>query len=115
MPRYILTVLSNAVSKEREHDFNEWYDNVHLSDLLNVPGFVSARRFRVTSAQPPPPYDPNPAHRFLAIYEVVTDDLEGTFELMVKAGSAMSWSDAFDLTSAQGVAYELISSRTAEA
>jgi hypothetical protein len=37
-------VLSNAV-EGRDEEFNDWYTNRHLGDVLQVPGFSSARRF----------------------------------------------------------------------
>ena len=29
----------------KEDEYNTWYDEHHLKDVINVPGFVSARRF----------------------------------------------------------------------
>jgi len=73
MRRYTFVVLTNSIPGQ-DAEFNAWYDNVHLHDILQVPGFVAAQRFRqVTldgeSALPYP---------YLALYEVETDDLEGT-------------------------------------
>ncbi|WP_146793211.1 hypothetical protein [Agrococcus baldri] len=28
-----------------EEEFADWYDNQHLADVLDIPGFASARRF----------------------------------------------------------------------
>jgi len=30
MAKHLLVVLSNAVSKEREQEFNDWYTNQHI-------------------------------------------------------------------------------------
>lgn len=46
-----------------EDDFNRWYDEVHVPEVLEVPGFVSARRFRS-------------GDDYLAIYELEGDDLD---------------------------------------
>jgi hypothetical protein len=67
MSRGIVVVRSRPVSPEREDEFNAWYGGVHLRELLAVPGFVSARRFRRVSGAEAPEY--------LAVYEVEADDL----------------------------------------
>jgi len=71
MERWLLTVESNCCDPSREQEFNEWYDNVHLPDILETPGFVRAIRYENT----------NPAEgqgKFIAIYEIETDDLAST-------------------------------------
>jgi hypothetical protein len=47
-------------SPEHEAAWNDWYDNVHLPELLSVPGFVSAVRFRQLGAE----------GHYLAMYEI---------------------------------------------
>jgi hypothetical protein len=47
-----------------EDDYNRWYDEVHVPEVLAVPGFVSARRFRSEDGD------------YLAIYELEADDLD---------------------------------------
>ena len=53
-----------------DEEFCEWYD-AHLPEILSIPGFVSARRYRlepvVTDATEPVSY------RYLALYEVDGD------------------------------------------
>jgi hypothetical protein len=53
----------------REDEYNKWYDEVHLPDLLTVPGLVAAMRYRISQ----PAEAPAPAHRYLAIYDVDGD------------------------------------------
>jgi hypothetical protein len=74
MAEYQLIAMTSPV-KGREDEFNVWYNDIHLKDVLKVPGIKSARRFRnhkpaVVPGQPP--------HRYLAFYEVETDDIEAT-------------------------------------
>jgi hypothetical protein len=76
-----------------EEEFNDWYQNVHLRDVVAVPGFTSAQRFRLAksmSAEEPLPY--------LAIYDVETDDIEGVIAGMKsRVGTeAMVISDAMN-------------------
>jgi hypothetical protein len=96
MARYTFVVLTNAV-EGREDEYNEWYDNRHLPDVLAVEGFVAAQRFRLTDTDPAQDF----GHRYLALYEVETDDLDKTqLALAEAAGSeAMPLSPAFDAAS----------------
>jgi hypothetical protein len=40
-------VFSNPVPG-MEDEFNEWYSDRHVHEIVRVPGYVSAQRFRVT-------------------------------------------------------------------
>jgi hypothetical protein len=33
------------VARDKEKEFNDWYDNEHLPELLSLPGVLNARRF----------------------------------------------------------------------
>lgn len=71
MARGIMVVQSSPVSPDREEEFNDWYDNIHLPEICAVPGFVSGRRYKLTGAA-----DGNDgAPAYLAIYEIEADDL----------------------------------------
>jgi hypothetical protein len=48
--KYTLVVLTNAV-EGKEAEFNEWYSKTHLKDVIAIPGFKSAQRFKI-SGQP---------------------------------------------------------------
>jgi len=69
---YKFMVLTNAV-EGRDVEFNDWYSNRHIPDVLAIPGIVSASRYELAGTQrmrPPWPY------RYLAIYDIETDDLD---------------------------------------
>jgi hypothetical protein len=103
MARYTFVVFSDAV-EGREDEYNEWYDGRHLGDVLNVPGFVSARRFLVAGS-------PNGAPaRYMALYEIETDDVGKVLaELFARSGTpAMELSDALDMQSVKTWAYREI-------
>ena len=97
MPKYTFVVLTNATAG-KETEFNQWYNEQHIPDVLNVPGFVAAQRFRLADAQMT---DKAPAHRYLALYEIETDDLAATLaEMKSRGGTAdMIMSDAIDMKS----------------
>jgi len=50
MVKFTYLVLTNAVPG-REEEFNRWYTEQHLPDVLRVPGVVSAQRFSRTEQQ----------------------------------------------------------------
>ncbi len=59
----LILVFSNPVPGQ-DDEFNEWYDNRHLADMLAVEGVCSARRYEAVTDSLG---NPNP-HRYLAIY-----------------------------------------------
>jgi hypothetical protein len=70
MARYWLIAHSNP-AESREDEYNDWYWNRHLEDLLSLPGVVSGKRFQVAPAQfgnAPQPF------KYLAVYELEADD-----------------------------------------
>jgi len=56
-------VLSLCGDRSREDEWNQWYDEVHVPDILDVDGFVSATRWELVN---PTPYGAN----YLALYDV---------------------------------------------
>jgi hypothetical protein len=107
MAKYTFVVLTNSVDA-KDDTFNEWYTNTHLGDVLAVPGFVSAQRFKLADAQrakPPHPF------RYLALYEIETNDLQKTLdELGKRSGTqAMVLTDTM-ATGTQAHVFEAITS-----
>jgi len=71
MQRWVAEVETNCSDPNREKEFNEWYDKVHIPDMLEVPGFLRATRCEVvnlTQGQP----------KFMTMYEVETNDFNQT-------------------------------------
>ena len=63
----ILLVLSNCKDPAREEDFNRWYEEVHIPDILDAGGFHTAYRYESL--------DPAATKaKYLAIYE--TDNID---------------------------------------
>lgn len=90
MPNYKFLVFTNAADG-RDGEFNRWYDDVHLGEVMQVPGFVGATRFRIK-----PTGDAKLKHAYLAIYSMQTDDPAAALgELTGRAGRGeMQMSDA---------------------
>ena len=47
--KFVQVVFSNPVAG-KEDEFNEWYDKVHIPELLTVPGMLSATRYALHEA-----------------------------------------------------------------
>ena len=96
MAKHTFIVFTNPV-EGKESEYNDWYNRQHVPDVLNVPGFVSCQRFRLADAQMS--RDGNRVHKYLAVYEIETDDLAATLkELRARGGTAeIVPSDAIDL------------------
>jgi len=67
-----MVVQSSPVSPDREDEFNDWYDNIHVPEICSVPGFVSARRYKVPGTEA----EGGGVPAYLAIYEIEADDLD---------------------------------------
>jgi len=90
--RGVLTVLSNP-RPGYEEAYNDWYQRIHLPDVLRVPGFIRAQRFRLAGGAAAAGF------RYLAIYEFDSEQPEALLgELQARAGGAdMVLSEAMDL------------------
>jgi len=100
MAHYKFLVITRPVPG-KEAAYNDWYDHRHIPDVLKVPGFVSAQRFKASgeTALPGP---------YVAIYELETSDPSAALaELTARAGtSQMPLSDALDMTSVSATLLE---------
>jgi hypothetical protein len=96
----LFMVLSNAV-EGKDAEYNEWYDNVHVHDVLAVPGMVSCQRFTLCDTEMSRAAGTEPTHKYLAVYEMKGDPdtvMAGVQE--AAASGAMAISDALDIESA---------------
>lgn len=71
--RFTQVVFSNPADG-KEAEFNEWYDNVHIPQLLEVPGVLSAKRFALRDSELyRVPGGHQPGHRYMCVYELQGD------------------------------------------
>lgn len=110
MSRYVFIVQSNPVSG-RADEYNQWYENVHLDEVIAIPGFVGAQRFELYGE---PFQGARPSLKYLCIYEMETDDPEGTFAALQTARPTMNVSPALDIDPSIGVTYKAIGPRHAK-
>ena len=87
MARGIILVESWPSSPEREQEYNTWYDEIHLPELVALDGFVSARRLRPVDGDGP----------YVALYEIEGDNLQAVLDNMIANAGKLHMSDALQL------------------
>jgi hypothetical protein len=56
----MLHIVRVDIAPEHEADFNRWYDEIHLPEMLACPGWLSARRYTALDGGP----------KYVAVYEI---------------------------------------------
>ncbi|MBV8790380.1 MAG: hypothetical protein JOZ00_27345 [Mycobacterium sp.] len=87
MAKGIILVESRPSSPDRDQEYNTWYDDVHLPQLVALDGFVSARRLRPVNGEGP----------YVAIYEIEGDNLGAILDNMIANAGQLTMSDALQL------------------
>ena len=65
MTAKILMEVRVNIAPEVENEFNEWYNDAHVPEILAVPGFISGRRFQRISGD---------EIKYMALYELKSLD-----------------------------------------
>jgi hypothetical protein len=115
MAQGILLVLSNPVTPDADAAYNDWYDNVHLPEILALAGFTAARRFRLSETQLASQGGLDAVrarfpYRYAAVYEVEAPDVAKAAESLGAASHTLRMSDALDRGGITAVLFEQISS-----
>jgi hypothetical protein len=87
MAKGLILVESRPSSPDREQEYNTWYDEVHLPELVALDGFVSARRLRPVDGDGP----------YIALYEIEGDSLQAVLDNMIANAGSLHMSDALQL------------------
>ena len=102
-----LLVFANAKAG-RDDEYNEWYDTVHIKDLLDIPGVVSGERYRVSPSSSA--RIAAPEHQYLTVYDVDGDVDAVLAELSARVGDGrIGVSDSVEPHSAKFMAWEPMS------
>lgn len=64
-PEPVVLLVQATVEPEVEDEFNRWYTEDHLPEILSCPGFIQAARYKSSDAKP---------NTYLALY--ILDDEE---------------------------------------
>ena len=100
----LLIVFSNPTADADQAEFNRWYADVHVPDILRLGGATSARRYK-SSGVALLPGIPEPG-QYVAVYQVEAETeadvqaLAGKLQAGLAAGEA-DISPTFDMTSVQ--------------
>jgi hypothetical protein len=105
----LFVVKSNAQAG-REDEYNSWYNNIHLPEILKIDGFLSAQRFALGAAQM---LDAQ-SHGYLAIYEIDSKNVAQTLENLRQA-TWLTRSDAIDQPNAEVSVFRAVTERMVSA
>lgn len=103
MAKFLLIVPSSA-KPDRDADYNEWYDTIHIHDILGLPGVTSGRRYDAV-----PAFSANtPPANYMAIYEIEAENPGETMAALGKIAQSgeMKMTDSLDPGSAQMWIYQ---------
>lgn len=89
MPRMIMVVELRPIDRDREDEFNDWYDNNEIPGVLATPGFISASRY---VAVEPDEVDDGSTGRYLTIWEIDAESPEAAQKMLTEAMGAGKWS-----------------------
>jgi len=107
--RHILVALTDPVGGADE-TFNHWYDEIHLPEVLAVPRFVAAHRYRLAET-----VTGDGLPRYLAVYEIEADDASAAIAALKSATPAMDMGDSLDPSSTIACLYTSIGPSRTEA
>jgi hypothetical protein len=89
MERYLYVTHTDCSDPSREDEFNDWYSNIHVPDMLETPGMISATRWENVYPKG------NKNRKYIALYEFETDDVEKFFTTLRKIGKKTEESNRF--------------------
>ena len=71
MARWLNMVELNCADASKAKEFVEWYENIHLADILETPGYLNGRLYEKKEYR-------EGRGQFLTLYEIETDDIDET-------------------------------------
>jgi hypothetical protein len=80
MTRYLLVTFSDPKDPAKEKEFNDWYDNMHMPDMLKTPGLLKGSRWMSADKKE------NEIRKYLSVYELETDNLDEFNAMMRQQG-----------------------------
>jgi hypothetical protein len=109
MSKAVLIVYTNPISPQRDDDFNKWYDEVHLPEILATDGFIAAARYRLSDARIKGMDTPN--HRYAAVYELDADDLQNAIDKLLHSAGDLDMGDSINQSTAVAALWEEVTPR----
>jgi hypothetical protein len=99
MAKALLLAWVSPSGEETDAELNSWYENTHIPQVrAAIPWVTSVHRYRTADL----PTGQQPAHRYLAVYEMDSDDVPAAAAALAQAGAAgrLTMTTAMDVTSA---------------
>jgi len=87
-----LIVLSNPI-KGKEKEYNEWYSNIHLQEIVKIDGFISAQRFKLAEEQ----QMDNQTYKYMAIYEIENENIGDSIKKLNEAAGSLTMAPVIDV------------------
>ena len=81
-PTGVLVVMVNNGDSSKDAEFNEWYNEVHVPDVVGTGSYYHATRYENINPKPG-------GAKYLAIYETDWEDPEAAFKAMGEQVSKM--------------------------
>ena len=98
-----LLVFSNPLDG-KEKEYNDWYTNIHIGEVVQVDGFVSAQRFKLSNAQ----LIEGQPYKYAAIYGIESGRETEALKNLVAATPNFNMQDVIDIEYSNAVFIESI-------
>lgn len=76
-----VSVVTVDIEPEVENEFNRWYNEIHVGEVLDCPGWISGARYVAVEGSP----------KYLAMYEIDSEKAMWTPELRAIKGFGEYW------------------------
>jgi hypothetical protein len=85
MAKSMFMAWASPVDDESDAEFNAWYDGTHVPQVrAAIPAITAVQRYRVADV---PGVGASSAHRYVAVYEMDTDDVAGAMAALGAAST----------------------------
>jgi hypothetical protein len=88
-PRWLMLVATLCTNPAREAEFNAWYDDIDIPDVLEVPGYQRARRGVVADDVVPATAPLPQVGRYVALYDIESPAIDKTIINMLMMARRM--------------------------
>jgi len=86
---WLMMVSTKSTDTRRDAQFNEWYNQIDIPDVLQVPGYKRARRGLRIDLPQLPRADPSDDNTYLALYDILSPNIDRTMIDMLMASRKM--------------------------
>jgi hypothetical protein len=94
MAKALFLAWASPVDDASDKEFNTWYDDTHISEVrAAIPAITAVHRYALED----PTGGGQSIRRYLAVYEIDTDDVAGAAAALQAATGSMNLSSTLDL------------------